>query len=100
MCVVISTIYEKLDLIQQISLVDESVNNVYSKQFNVNYLWIIKFDWNDVEFNHQSTFCAIILIIWWDLDLCLSLFQHINIHPCSHPLLLVKQKIVNKSNKG
>ncbi len=63
MCVLISTIYEKLDLIQQISLVDESVNNVYSKQLNVNCLWTIKFDWNDVEFNHQPTFCAIILII-------------------------------------
>jgi hypothetical protein len=31
MCVLISTICEKLDFIQQISLVDESVNNVYSK---------------------------------------------------------------------
>jgi hypothetical protein len=63
MCVLISNICEKINLIQQISLVDESVNNVYCKKFNANYLWIIKFDCNDVEFNHQPTFCAIILII-------------------------------------
>jgi hypothetical protein len=96
MYVLISIICEKIDLIQQISLVNESVNNVYSKQFNGNYLWIIKFDRSDVEFNHQPTFCAIILIIWWDLDLCLSLFQHINIHRDSHPLLLIKQKKLNE----
>jgi hypothetical protein len=63
MCVLISTFCETLNLIQQISLVDESVNNMYSKKNNVNHLWIINFDWNDVEFNHQPTFCEIILII-------------------------------------